>query len=121
MQLTAAVRTRALERDVADAERVSEVSDLRAAILSVVSHDLRTPLASIKTAVTSLLQTDVDWTDDDRGAFLTAIDEETDRLTVVANLLDVSRIEAGSLRPEPDAVDIDEVVLRALASLPPLS
>ena len=52
-QLTAAVRTRALERDVAEAERVSEVSDLRAAILSAVSHDLRTPLASIKAAASS--------------------------------------------------------------------
>ncbi|MGZ8582654.1 MAG: DUF4118 domain-containing protein [Actinomycetota bacterium] len=118
-QLTAAVRTRALERDAAEAERVSEVSDLRAAILSAVSHDLRTPLASIKAAASSLRQRDVDWTDDERAEFLAAIEEETDRLTdLVGNLLDMSRIQSGMLRLTPRRVGLDEVVLRALASLP---
>ncbi|MEZ0235528.1 MAG: DUF4118 domain-containing protein [Actinomycetota bacterium] len=118
-QLTAAVRTRALERDVAEAERVSEVSDLRAAILSAVSHDLRTPLASIKAAASSLRQRDVAWSDDERDEFLAAIEEETDRLTeLVGNLLDMSRIQSGMLRLTPSRVGLDEVVLRALASLP---
>ncbi|MGZ8598513.1 MAG: DUF4118 domain-containing protein [Actinomycetota bacterium] len=118
-QLTAAVRTRALERDVAEAERVSEVSDLRAAILSAVSHDLRTPLASIKAAASSLRQRDVAWSDDERDEFLATIEEETDRLTdLVGNLLDMSRIQSGMLRLTPRRVGLDEVVLRALASLP---
>jgi two-component system sensor histidine kinase KdpD len=118
-QLTAAVRTRALERDVAEAERVSEVSDLRAAILSAVSHDLRTPLASIKAAASSLRQRDVSWSEDERDDFLATIEEETDRLTdLVGNLLDMSRIQSGMLRLTPSRVGLDEVVLRALASLP---
>ncbi|MET0800585.1 MAG: DUF4118 domain-containing protein [Actinomycetota bacterium] len=118
-QLTAAVRTRALAREAATAGRVSEVSDLRAAILSAVSHDLRTPLASIKAAVSSLRQHDVQWTADARAEFLATIEEETDRLTeLVGNLLDMSRIQSGSLRLVPQRVGLDEVVLRALASLP---
>jgi two-component system sensor histidine kinase KdpD len=118
-QLTAAVRTRALERDVAQAERVAEVSDLRAAILSAVSHDLRTPLASIKAAASSLRQRDVEWSEAERDEFLAAIEEETDRLTdLVGNLLDMSRIQSGMLRLAPSRVGLDEVVLRALASLP---
>jgi two-component system sensor histidine kinase KdpD len=118
-QLTAAVRTRALERDIAQAERVAEVSDLRAAILSAVSHDLRTPLASIKAAASSLRQRDVEWSEAERDEFLAAIEEETDRLTdLVGNLLDMSRIQSGMLRLAPSRVGLDEVVLRALASLP---
>jgi two-component system sensor histidine kinase KdpD len=118
-QLTAAVRNRALAREAAAAERVSEVSDLRAAILSAVSHDLRTPLASIKTAASSLRQVDVQWTADERAEFLATIEEETDRLTeLVGNLLDMSRIQSGSLRLAPRRVGLDEVVLKALASLP---
>jgi two-component system, OmpR family, sensor histidine kinase KdpD len=118
-QLTAAVRARALEREAADAERVSELSDLRAALLSAVSHDLRTPLASIKTAASSLRQDDVVWTDGERQEFLATIEEETDRLAdLVANLLDMSRIQSGMLRLVPTLVGLDEVVLRALASLP---
>ena len=118
-QLTAAVRARALERDAADVERVSELSDLRAAILSAVSHDLRTPLASIKAAASSLRQVDVAWTEAERQEFLATIEEETDRLTdLVANLLDMSRIQSGMLHLVPALVGLDEVVLRALASLP---
>ena len=55
-------------------------NELRTALLSAVSHDLRTPLASIKASVTSLLQHDVDWTPEARREFLETIDEETDRL-----------------------------------------
>jgi two-component system sensor histidine kinase KdpD len=113
------VRTRALEREAADTERVAELSDLRAALLSAVSHDLRTPLASIKTAVSSLRQDDVEWTDREREEFLATIEEETDRLTeLIANLLDMSRIHSGMLHLAPALVGLDEVLLRALATLP---
>ena len=75
--------------------------ELKSALLSTVSHDLRTPLASIKASATSLLQPDIDWSPDDQRDLLTAIDEETDRLSrLVSNLLDLTRIEAGELRPE---------------------
>ncbi|MGH2603133.1 MAG: sensor histidine kinase, partial [Dehalococcoidia bacterium] len=79
--------------------------------LSAVSHDLRTPLASIKASVSSLLQQDVTWDTESRHEFLTAIDEETDRLTrLVSNLLDLSRIEGGALRPDKDWYDVRELI-----------
>ena len=75
--------------------------ETRRALLASVSHDLRTPLASIKASAESLLQDEVAWTPGDRRGFTLAIREEADRLNrLVENLLDVSRIEAGALRPE---------------------
>jgi two-component system sensor histidine kinase KdpD len=77
-----------------------ESDRLKSVLLSSVSHDLRTPLAGIKAASSSLLQHDVAWSDADREAFLTDIDTEVDRLArLVSNLLDLSRIEAGALKP----------------------
>ncbi len=81
-------RTRALE----------EIDRLRTALLNSVSHDLRTPLASIKASASSLLDPEVRWSEEQRREFLTTIDQEADRLTrLVHNLLDMSRIEAGAL------------------------
>ncbi|MEZ4572924.1 MAG: histidine kinase dimerization/phospho-acceptor domain-containing protein [Thermomicrobiales bacterium] len=82
---------------------LTRTDELRSALLSAVSHDLRTPLASIKASATTLMQSDVDWDDGDRQDLLQAIDEETDRLNgLVTNLLDLSRIEAGALHPARD-------------------
>jgi two-component system sensor histidine kinase KdpD len=97
--------------------------ELKSALLSAVSHDLRTPLASIKASATSLLQPDIAWSADDQRDLLSAIDEETDRLSrLVGNLLDLTRIEAGELRPQREWNDPEEVVRdtarRAQASLP---
>jgi two-component system sensor histidine kinase KdpD len=72
-------RTRALE----------ETDRLRTALLNSVSHDLRTPLASIKASVSSLLDSEVRWREEERREFLTTIDQEADRLNrLVHNLLD---------------------------------
>ena len=118
-QLAVAVRGRELAAEVAEAAEVVEVSDLRAAILAAVSHDLRTPLASIKASVSSLRQDDVEWTDDEVAEFLATIEEETDRLDgLVGNLLDMSRIQTGSLTLVRRRVGLDEVVPKALAGLP---
>ncbi|MEX2314400.1 MAG: ATP-binding protein, partial [Thermomicrobiales bacterium] len=85
--------------------------ELKSALLSAVSHDLRTPLAAIKASATSLLQSDVEWSVEDTRDLLQAIDEETDRLTrIVGNLLDLSRIEAGVLRPERAWCDLGELI-----------
>ena len=85
--------------------------ELKSALLAAVSHELRTPLASIKASATSLLQEDVCWSDEDRRDLLQAIDEETDRLSrIVSNLLDLSRIEAGVLRPAREWNDVEELV-----------
>jgi two-component system, OmpR family, sensor histidine kinase KdpD len=72
----------------------------------------------MKASATSLLQGDVDWTDEERKEFLTTIDEEIDRLDrLVANLLDASRLEAGALQPDLQAVAIDDVLPAAIASI----
>ena len=118
-QVRVALERRQLEADAASAEDLAETNALRTALLAAVSHDLRTPLASIKASVTSLLQRDVDWTPEATAEFLATIDEETDRLnSLVGNLLDMSRLQTGALQLVIRAVGLDEVVLRALGGLP---
>ena len=87
----------------------------RSALLSAVSHDLRTPLTTIKAAVTGLLQADVEWEEHDRRAMLEDIDVEADHLTVLVNaLVELSRIEMGALVLEKEWCDVTEVVYGAL-------
>ena len=118
-QLAAAVRGRELAREAAGAAELAEVNELRTAILAAVSHDLRTPLASVKAAVSSLRQADVRWTPQETAEFLATIEEESDRLNnLVGNLLDMSRIQAGALAMVRGPIGLDEVVPKSLASLP---
>jgi two-component system sensor histidine kinase KdpD len=108
-------RTR-LSEEAAQAAALAQSDELKSALLAAVSHDLRTPLASIKAAATSLLDDSVDWDAATRQDLLTAIDEGTDRLTLmVGNLLDLSRIEGGALQPQKDWYDIDELIVDARA------
>jgi two-component system sensor histidine kinase KdpD len=117
-ELSASVELGELEAGAQAAEMVSATSELRAAILSAVSHDLRTPIAGIKASVTSLLQDDVVWTPAERHEFLATIAEETDRLnSLVGNLLDMSRLQAGALEVSATPVSLDEVLPAALHSL----
>jgi two-component system sensor histidine kinase KdpD len=117
-ELKAAVHLGVLEAEAEAAGAVSATSELRAAILSAVSHDLRTPLSAIKASVTSLLQRDVEWMPEARQEFLETIDEETDRLNaLVGNLLDMSRLQAGALEIRTEPVGLDEVLPAALHSL----
>ena len=99
--------------------RVAEESDrLKTALLSSVSHELRTPLAAIKAAVTSLRSGAVARQSIARDELLATIEEETDQLnTLVGNLLDMSRIEAGVLKPQRSWNDLEEIVGAALARL----
>jgi two-component system sensor histidine kinase KdpD len=84
--------------------------------MGAVSHDLRTPLASIKASVSDLADPDIHLDDEDRHVLLTTIEEETDRLTrLVSNLLDMGRIEAGALVLNRVATPIDELVDAVLA------
>jgi two-component system sensor histidine kinase KdpD len=93
-------------------------NELKTTLLAAVSHDLRTPLASIKASVTSLQQDDVAWTDDARDDLLAVIDEEADRLNgLVGNLLDMSRIATGAVQLSPRGVGLDEAVPAAMAAL----
>ncbi|MEW6474004.1 MAG: ATP-binding protein [Actinomycetota bacterium] len=117
-QLAAGRERRRLRAEARRAGQLAEANELRTALLQAVSHDLRTPLASIKASVSSLCQPDVVWSADETREFLDTIAEETDRLTtLVTNLLDMSRIQAGALQPALDAVGLEEVVPAALASL----
>jgi two-component system sensor histidine kinase KdpD len=117
--LSVAVHRRQLSQQV---DRIAEQeagNELRRAILDAVSHDLRTPLASIKAAVTGLRETDTDTSSQVTTESLALIEEETDRLNrLVGNLLDMSRIQAGAVTLARSAIGFDEVVPRALASLP---
>ncbi|MCA1843300.1 MAG: DUF4118 domain-containing protein, partial [Actinobacteria bacterium] len=117
-QLGAALTRRRLQEGAAEAARLAKADELRAALLAAVSHDLRTPLASIKACVTSLLDDDVDWPADAIAEFCRTIDEETDRLTgLVTNLLDMSRLQAGALSLHRRPVGVEEIVPAALSSL----
>src|SRR6266702_3486194 len=84
------------------------------------SHDLRTPLASAKAAVTSLRSPDVNWTAEDHDELLATADESLDKLThLVGNLLDISRLQAGALSLFPRPSGLEEIVSRALDNLTP--
>jgi two-component system sensor histidine kinase KdpD len=117
-ELAASVELGELEARAETVGALSAANELRAALLSAVSHDLRTPLSAIKASVTSLLQEDVDWTPEARREFLETIDEETDRLnTLVGNLLDMSRLNAGALEITSAPVGLEEVLPTALRNL----
>lgn len=118
-QLAAALHSRSLQAQAASASELADLSELRAALLNAVSHDLRTPLASIKASVTSLRQTDVEWTPEDADSFLKAIEEESDRLDqLVGNLLDMSRLQADAVTLFMRDVGLEEVVINSIHSLP---
>src|SRR5215218_8129478 len=110
-QAALALERARLSEEAARAAALAQSDELKSALLSAVSHELRTPLAAIKTSATSLLDTSVNWDDASRQDFLEAIDEETDRLTLmVGNLLDLSRIEGGALRPDREWYDAAELI-----------
>jgi two-component system sensor histidine kinase KdpD len=102
------------------AKPIAAADRMRTALLAAVSHDLRTPLASAKAAVTSLRSLDVKWAAEDREELLATADESLDRLThLVDNLLDMSRLQAGALSLFPRPAGLDEIVSRALDNLDP--
>jgi two-component system, OmpR family, sensor histidine kinase KdpD len=94
--------------------------ELKTALLDTVSHDLRTPLATIRAAAGSLADGEIAWTDDDRERTARQIDFEAERLNrIVSNLLDMSRIQAGALRPEIEVLPVDEVCRTVLRTARP--
>jgi two-component system sensor histidine kinase KdpD len=116
-QLALALESRRLQGEAATAAALAQANELRTALLAAVSHDLRTPLASIKTASSSLLS-DVEFEPDASRALLETIDAEADRLDdLVGNLLDMSRIQTGALVVHPQPMGLEEVVGSALAGM----
>jgi two-component system sensor histidine kinase KdpD len=105
-----------LAEDVDRARLLAETERLRSALLTSISHDLRTPLASILGAASSLDSYHTLLDDAGRRELLRTIQEEAERLSrFVANLLDMTRLESGALSPRQEAADLGEVVGSALA------
>lgn len=119
-QATAALDRARLDARARNAQLDAETNQLRAAMFSSVTHDLRTPLASIKAGVTSLLDAAVHHDPAQERELLTTILEETDRLNrLVGNLLDLARIRAGALTPTRQPGAMDEIVEVVLARMRP--
>jgi two-component system, OmpR family, sensor histidine kinase KdpD len=117
-QAAAALDRERLRTQAAQAEALAEGNRMRTALLAAVSHDLRTPLASIKASVSSLRQTDVEWSEEDQADLLATIEQNADRLdALIGNLLDMSRLHTGSLQPFLRPTAIDEVAPAALLGL----
>jgi two-component system sensor histidine kinase KdpD len=117
-----ALEQQRLAAEAEAARPIAEADRMRTALLTAVSHDLRTPLASAKAAVTSLRSPDVTWDEADREELLATADESLDKLTrLVGNLLDMSRLQAGALAVFRRPTALDEVVAGALDDLGPAS
>lgn len=115
----ASLERQELRAQAAEVSRLASVDELRTTLLAGVGHDLRTPLAGIKAAVTSLRAQDVHWTEPERQELLDAVEDSADRLeALVANLLATSRLDAGALSVTLSAVDVEEIVGRGISSLP---
>lgn len=117
-QAAGLIKQRELADEAGKAQTIEQADHLRRALLSAVSHDLRTPLAAAKAAVSSLRSDDVDFSADDMGELLATIEESVDQLTaLVGNLLDSSRLAAGVVRPQLRRVYLEETVQRALLGI----
>jgi two-component system, OmpR family, sensor histidine kinase KdpD len=117
-QAALAIERARLDLQVRGAQLDAETNQLRAALFSSVTHDLRTPLASIKASVTSLLSGDAVHDADQQRELLTTVLEEADRLNrVVGNLMDLAKIRAGALEPAREGAAIDELVQTVVARM----
>jgi two-component system sensor histidine kinase KdpD len=115
-----ALEQQRLAAEAEAAKPIAAAMRMRTALLAAVSHDLRTPLASAKAAVTSLRSPDMHWDAADTEELLATADESLDRLTrLVGNLLDMSRLQAGALSLFPRPAGLDEIVALALDDLGP--
>ncbi|MET9355399.1 ATP-binding protein [Streptomyces sp. NPDC006617] len=119
VQAAVVLDRRRLREEADRAHALAEGNRIRTALLAAVSHDLRTPLAGIKAAVTSLRSDDVAWSEEDRAELLEGIEEGADRLDhLVGNLLDMSRLQTGTVTPLIREIDVDEVAPMALGGVP---
>jgi two-component system, OmpR family, sensor histidine kinase KdpD len=113
-QAAAAIAESEAARPIADADR------MRTALLAAVSHDLRTPLAAAKAAVSCLRSADIELTAEDHDELLTTANESLDQLThLVTSLLDVSRLQAGALPVFPRPANLEEIIERSLSGIGP--
>ena len=117
-QAAGLVKQRELAVEAGKVQSLAEADELRRLLLSALGHDLRTPLTAAKAAVSSLRAEDVDFSAEDTSELLATVEESVDQLTsLVANLLDSSRLAAGVVRPELTLVYLEEVVQRSLVGI----
>ena len=117
-QAAVAIERTTLVSDIEQARLLTETERLRSALLSSISHDLRTPLVAITGSVTSLLSFWPTFTAETREELLLTIQDEADRLNrFVQNLLDMTRLGSGALQPRLDWVDIQDIIGSALERL----
>lgn len=110
-QTALALERATLDEEVRDTRVEAEASKLRAALFSSVTHDLRTPLSSIKASVSGLLGQGVRYSDEQRQEVLRDVLEETDHLnSIVGNLLDLARMRAGALTPSKQPILVEDVI-----------
>jgi two-component system sensor histidine kinase KdpD len=110
-QTALAIERAALDGEVREARLQVEASALRAALFSSVTHDLRTPLSSIKASASGLLAEGAHYSEEERRDVLRTVVEEADHLNlIVGNLLDLARMRAGALVPSKQPMLIDEVI-----------
>jgi two-component system sensor histidine kinase KdpD len=99
-------------------ELLDEIDRLQKTLMGAVSHDLRTPLATIKISATTLRNPDAELGADERQELLTLIDDQVDRLNrLVTNLLDMSRVQAGALELRRQPVAVVDLVREAMSGL----
>jgi two-component system sensor histidine kinase KdpD len=119
-QLALAVERARLAAEASGARLEAEASRIRAALFSSVTHDLRTPLASVTASASSLLEEGVPFSEEQRRELLRTILEESERLNrLVANLLDLSRLRAGALTPLLETVPVEDLIASVVARLRP--
>jgi two-component system sensor histidine kinase KdpD len=117
-RLATGLRAQTAEREANERRTLSETNALRTGLLRAVSHDLRTPLASIEANVSSLLAADVTWSPTDQREILTSVEVEVSRMTrLVTNLLDAGRLEAGVVTPRSLRVELDDLIASALETV----
>lgn len=109
---------REAEAEAAQVRELAEANRTRTALLAAVSHDLRTPLAAIKAAISSLRNTEITWSAEDEQELLATAEESADRLdALVANLLDMSRLQTQSITPMTAEVDLGAAAVGALTGI----
>jgi two-component system sensor histidine kinase KdpD len=102
-----------LAKEAAHAQALREADEMKTALMASISHDLKTPLAGIKAAITSVLDKNIRWSEEDIDAFHRTVNSQADRLDrVISDILDLNRIESGSLTPEIVPVRLSELFAR---------
>jgi two-component system sensor histidine kinase KdpD len=118
-QATAALERKRLAESAAEAAALQAADKMRTALLAAVSHDLRAPLSAARAAVSTLADPELTLAPTDHAELLEIADQSLTRLTrLVEDLLDMSRLQAGALSPRLTPIDVRDILVPALESLP---